>query len=485
MTTESIGDDVALPGAALDLQQTPGISPEDRRRAAMKANAPFVHHQMEAWIRHVDDFGYTRKQGDKMPRANVWRPYRFAVQDVIFALTALRHAKEHNCIEVDVYLAFDPKYLTPEDDPPGEIPEGHDIYPYEPLAAAKALTLMLLSEAFRCGCPLRLKFTRNVERTADERQAQEHRNEDRGRVPFAILQLAGMYGIEGVDAESGVLEAGPGAILFRRLTGFPPDLDRRIEELAGQGLLTMERACYLVQHGVWAVPELEGLIRGCPYPDLVLDGEILPEQRHLYHHVQIHTRTALLGGVLDRALSVRDHAADSSATGDSASSGPVAGKDVEDDDRQLLISYDPELAARRYRLSPSETDPMRVPRWLPFPRGAADGDGPQRSTDWALPSLIPSESEFVALLRARDEVGLLLYLADDIAAAEDLLEREPGVVVAVVVPLDFNDLQPEPQAALLRKASDAGVGLLVCPETTRTLDGYAFDKLNRSRVLPE
>jgi hypothetical protein len=58
-------------------------------------------------------------------------------------------------------------------------------------------------------------------------------------------------------------------------------------------------------------------------------------------------------------------------------------------------------------------------------------------------------------------------------------------VVAVVVPLDFNDLKPEPQAALLRKASEARVILLVCPETTRTLDGYACDKLNRSRVLPE
>jgi hypothetical protein len=461
-------------------------SPEVRRREVFKAAAPFVRHQMEAWIRHVDDFGYTRKQGDKMPRANAWRPYRFAVQDVIFALTALRHAKEHNCIEVDVFLAFDPKYRMPDDDPPGEIPDGHDLYPYEPLAAVKSLTLMLLSEAFRCGCPLRLRFTSNVERSEDERKAQENRKENRGRVPFAILQLAEMYGIEEVDAESGILAADPGGVLFRRLTGFPPDLDRRIEELAGQGLLTMERACYLVQHGVWSVHELEGLIRGCPYPDLVLDGEIQPEQRHLYNHAQVHTRTALLGGVLDRALAARDHTADASVAGNEAKPGPAAGKDVEDDDRQLIISYDPDLTARRYRLAPPETDPMPVPRWAPFPRRAGgQGRGGKDAPSWTFPTTIPPDADLIALLRARDEAGLLHHLADDISAARACREREPGAVVTVVVPLDFNDLQPEPQTALLRKAAEARVGLLVCPETARTLDGYAREKLNRSRVLPE
>jgi hypothetical protein len=440
----------------------------------------FLDHGLSVFSRRIDEFGYGRRHGDKMPRATIWRPYRFAVQDVLFANTVIRHAKEHNCIEVDVFLTAEPRYETLS-----EVPDGHDLCPYEPLAAAKALTLMLLSEAFRCGCPLRLRFTRNVERTEDERKVQEERHEDRGRVPFAILQLAQIYGIEGVDAESGVLEAGQGGMLFRRLTGFPPELDTRIEELAGQGLLTMERSCYLVQHGVWSVPELEGLIRGCPYPDLLLDGEVQPEQRHLYHHVQVHTRNALLGGVLDRALSARDHSTDNSSGGESSNPGSEAGKDVEDDDRQLVIAYDPDLIARRYRLSPSENDPMPVPRWVPFTRRPTTGDECDQPTGWDSPTEIPRDADFVALLRARDEAGLLHHLADDIVAAEKLLQREPGAVVAVVVPLDFNDLKPEPQAALLRKASEARVILLVCPETTRTLDGYACDKLNRSRVLPE
>jgi hypothetical protein len=85
------------------------------------------------FIKSIGDFGYTRKSGDKMPRANVWRPYRFAVQDVIFADTVLRHSKELNCIEPDVFLTAEPRYRTKFDKPAGEPLAGHPLYLYEPL----------------------------------------------------------------------------------------------------------------------------------------------------------------------------------------------------------------------------------------------------------------------------------------------------------------------------------------------------------------
>ena len=87
------------------------------------------------------------------------------------------------------------------------------------------------------------------------------------------------------------------------MCGFTGQLRSRIDALTRDGLLAIKRACYLVQHGVWSHHELEGLILGCPYPDFVLNGDIQPESRHLYAFVQGHARTALLGGVLDRAIS--------------------------------------------------------------------------------------------------------------------------------------------------------------------------------------
>ena len=84
-------------------------SPTDRSETMM-AIAPHVQHMMQVWTQHVDDFGYTRTASDKMPRADAWRPYRFAVQDILLALVSMRHAKALNCIEIDVFLAADPCY---------------------------------------------------------------------------------------------------------------------------------------------------------------------------------------------------------------------------------------------------------------------------------------------------------------------------------------------------------------------------------------
>lgn len=444
-----------------------------------------VPYGLRKLVEHIDAFGYTRTAEDKMPRANAWRPYRFAVQDVIFACTVMRHSKERNAIEVDVFLTAEPRYRTAHDlVPQGQTardaaPADEPLYPYEPLAAAKALTLMLLSEAFRCGAAMRLRFTENVERTEQERSG----GKKQGRVPFAILQLARDHGTPLPDVESGVLQPVQAVPLYAALTGFPKHLSERIGALVRDGLLTLERACYLVQHGVWTLSELEGLISGCPFPDLVLDGEVQPENRHLYHFAQIHARAALLGGVLDRALLARDPSFAGKVAGAIAvpkgrgegttqSDSAKPGLDVEDDERDLSIGYDAVRGARTYRLGPAER-PMPLPAWQPWSERIMD----ERWRD------VQQGETLVALLRPRDESGLLQFLKADIEVAARAVEA--GVRVAIVVPLDFDDLKAAEQEAFLSQAKSSGVLLLVCPETTRTLDGYAREKLSRSRVLPE
>lgn len=439
------------------------------------AIAPHVQHMMQVWTQHVDDFGYTRTASDKMPRADAWRPYRFAVQDILLALVSMRHAKALNCIEIDVFLAADPCYEDRD-----KIPEGQDLYPYEPLAAYRALCLMVFSEAFRCGTPMALRFTNNVERSDEERAGSV----TVGRVPFAVVRLAEIHGTPLPDRESGAL--GPAEVipLYAALCGFAPDLRTRIDGLAAQGLLTIERACYLVQHGIWSVHELDGLIRGCPYPDLVLDGEIQPETRHLYAFAQSHARRALIGGVLDRALLARDPSSPSDgqplperkgrAAGAETKVGPSVGKDVEDDDRTLEITFDTELAARRYRLGPLEVEPLPLPDWRPF--SFREGKPP-----WS--SGVRQDVTLLALLRPREEAELARLLSDDLQTAGR--QTDEAVQPAVVVPLDFNDLPLEVQERFLGEADAAGVWLLVCPETIKNLDTFAREKLNRSRVLPD
>src|SRR5262249_51288711 len=128
---------------------------------------------------------------------------------------------------------------------------------YDELAGATAATLTILSEAYRVGIPLRVQFARTVED---------------GRVPMDIVRLAARQGVRVRSTEDGAppekkgrIEADEGRALYLALTGFRPALRRAIELLARQGLMSPERAAFIVHHGVWSLPEVEGIILSSTY----------------------------------------------------------------------------------------------------------------------------------------------------------------------------------------------------------------------------
>lgn len=115
--------------------------------------------------KHIKEFAaahkYSHADGGKLPSNHEWRPYRFCIQDVLFGATVVKHHREGNCLQVDVFLT-------------ANIPE------YEHLAGSRALTAFLLSEAYKCGGSMELRFTNNVEG---------------GQIPEELCELAQEYGI--------------------------------------------------------------------------------------------------------------------------------------------------------------------------------------------------------------------------------------------------------------------------------------------------
>src|SRR5207245_2825208 len=101
-------------------------------------------------------------------------------------------------------------------------------------------------------------------------------------------------------------------------------------------------------------------------------GMTQPHQRHLYQHDLLHSRAALLAGMLDQAVARRERINEYNVT-----------YDLEDDIRSLSIEFDENVYGRRYR---SDED-IFVP-WL-YP-----GDQHQR---------ISSGTAFQVLIRAREE----------------------------------------------------------------------------------
>lgn len=379
-----------------------------------------------AW--HVEEspqrLEYDHATGGKLPRNHLWRPYRFCVQDVLFGATVVRHAREYNCLEVDVFLAV-------------EVPQ------YEPDSGARWLALFLLSEAYKCGGSMEIRFTEYVEGK---------------RIPFALCQLA-----ESVDApfqiesiEQGRISPQEARNLFSKLTGFAPELQERIDELSSQHRLSIERVCYSIHHGVWSLNEIESMVLSSPYPDVVLSGEIQPEKRHLYSHILFQARSSLLGGFLDRKMALREHVDESGAA-----------FNLEDDERNILVEFEAAIYAKWYSC-PDES--MPIP-WL------LDGQE----------YLVNPSDNIVVLIRARDAIGIKRYLTTDIDLVGERALQSIGERYFVLVPFDFNDpyISDDERQALANRAQSKQVGIMICPESVSTLDVDVRKRFMSSRIMRE
>lgn len=379
--------------------------------------------------------GYARKPGETLPRGTEMRPYRFCVQDVVLAIWAMQHRKDEGDILVDVFLT-------------SEVYDAHTRENgfYDELSGAIAALLTILSEAYRVGAPLRIQFSKTVEG---------------GRIPMDVLRLAVRHGIALQEPEKGRIHADEGRKLYLALTGFRPVLRQAISHLHSQGLMSPERAAYIVHHGVWSLQEVEGIILCSSYPDMVLSGDVMPEHRHLYQHVLTHSRLALLGGLLDRTLMLR-----SDADADEVPGSKQKGLDVEDDERNLDIRTNALLFGREYVLNQG-----LIPDSLPLPDW---GNSPRR--------LAPGERLSVAL-RPRTAAGIESHYLRDLQQAESRFQLAPHPhTVALLVPFDFHDLSPSLQNKIKAEADRRRVVLMICPESTRSLDQIAEKKMIASRI---
>ena len=378
----------------------------------------------EAWKNfewHVSEYHkkyeYDHAKGGKLPRNHDWRPYRYCIQDVVFGLLVVAHNREGNWLDVDVFLT-------------SEVPE------YGPLAGAQALTNFLLSEAYKCGGTMEIRFTKNVEG---------------GQVPKELQELAVQYGVIFHQADKGIILPREARYLYALLTNFSPSLLEKIEDLEQIGQIKMARACYVVHHGVWTREQVEMIVLGSQYPDSILAGSSQPHQRHRYHHDVLHARSALLAGMLDRTLARRERISEDGTT-----------YDMEDDVRSLEITFDGVFYAKCYRCD----DDISVP-WL-YPE--------ERSRQ------IPGGMPFHVLIRARDVADMAEHMANDVEQAKQL-RKQTNAPVFLLAPYDFVDLDASIRQYMESRLGEAQIGLLVCPESLAVFDNEAAQKLARSRIL--
>lgn len=380
----------------------------------------YVDHALDAYEWHTRNYDRYYRKKSKVPKNFAWRPYRFCVRDVVLGMVVVKHFRKDNLLGVDVCVST-------------------DINVFPPLSGAKVVSSFLLSEAFKCGGSMEIRFTHNVQG---------------GKVPTEICDLALELDVELNHVREGHITPAEARKLYLAITDFSDEALERIKQLAVETELSAERVCYMVHHGIWTTAEMEAILLGSTSPQRVLLGESLPETRHLYLNDLTHARAALLGGFLDRKLAHRERGDNQHAI------------ELEGDQRRIKIGFDPRFYAKNYQ-SPEQ---LLIP-WVD-------------STEHT----IPSDHLITVMVRPRNTAGLGLHFHKDIKTAKEMRKAytqssEESTYGFILVPRDFEDLPMERQTEMRKAARKSNIFTMVCPETVQGLDEDAARRLERSRTL--
>lgn len=374
--------------------------------------ANFAMHELE--------YGMKLQSEGKQPRDINWRPVRFAVRDVILFNVVARLQMKDNIIEVDVFLTYDPKAI------PG-------------WSGTKFAAIYILSQAYKSGSSMGIRFTRNVEG---------------GTVPVAITQMAEEYKVflkkEHID--SGVITPREARLLYLALTEFGLVAQERAMELSLADKVSPERVCYMVNHETYTKDEMETVLLGTEFPEHLLLGKVTPQESLLYHDITLRGRDVVLGGMLDRKLKLKEVA---------EPDGTVV--DLEENDRQISISFDPRFFAKVYETQ-EET---------PIPWTAHQ--------DWK----VPAEQRLVVMVRARDWADFQSYFDQDLKALVEMKEtyRDRPSYFLLLVPRDILSLPSEELDRYRKILQEVKIALMTCPESVALLDREVMDRLRECETM--
>lgn len=369
---------------------------------------------------HVYEFDSKYRSRDKTPEKDVWRPYRFAVRDVVIGIVVIRHNVKDNTLEVDFCLTEDPPF-------------------FEEYTGTKMVTLFLLSEAFMCGSSMGIQFSKNVKGK---------------QVPPLIYDLAYLSGVQLKFSEKGQITPSEARQLYLNLTGFSDEVQDVIKLLAVEGKVRPERICYMVNNGIWNREEIEILLMGSTFPENALLGKIRWETLLLLENSLLQARTACLGGALLRKLAHREV----------IQAGKVV--DLEANERVVETSFN----YRYQALEITCTEVLEIP-WL------ENGTQKIKPGDLVIARLVARERSSIKHFRKVDTASLKA-LVD----SHDTKRKRPKKHYFVLLPLDASELDTSTLKKYRKDVKELGARLMIAPDPVSEYDKDAIARLEKSEV---
>lgn len=372
-------------------------------------------------------FQYDHQSGGQIPRSHIWRPYRFCVQDVILGITVVRHNTLYNRLEVDVFLT-------------AEVPE------YESNSGCRALSLMLLSDAYKSGGSMEIRFTSNIENS---------------RVPRELCDYANSLNVPLSHVREGGISPKEAKMLYLAVSDLRLEIRDKIMEMDEAGTLSAVSAAYAVNRGVWTPQELETILLTSPFPESLLKGSFPPEIWHLFHYDMSIGRTALMGGYLDRQLSRHEHTF-------GAEQGAVL--ELEDDERKIDISWNQDFGAKVYKLI--DPDEKAVIPWCYH--------------EDTLQELLYGQELWVSIC-ARECEDIEQKWNDDL---QHLVELKNGKdssggknLFCIMYPADFNRLNTAVTSKIFTQLKNQGIRIMICPDFIVQLDQEVVRRFEALKIM--
>lgn len=339
----------------------------------------------------------------RKPRAFATRPVRLACQNVVAGLAAFAHDSSFDGLSVAAWQTCELPHVATHE-------------------ANRAMTALLLCEAFQSGGTMEIRFDRS-----------EYGPHPEGRVPASLRRYARCVGVwlsdsVGRDARITPAEARD---LFLAVTPMPAELRERVDIAVAQGHSSPERLCYALMSQTWREIELDFMLAVSARAHSILTGGASAEDRGARQAESDVARAAVMLGMFYRRLDSKD-----AATGDGSGL-----RVLEDNHHGVTWQIKPVEGAVEFGSVPRQPVP-----WLPPGSGLTARDG--RLT--VLPRAVATQ-ELVTHVRQFEEEG------------KD---------VVVVLPADAGK-------AIL---ADAGVVVLACPDRLGEIDLTVESRLTRARV---
>ena len=241
--------------------------------------------------------------------------------------------------------------------------------------------------------------------------------------------------------------------LYFAITDFSPQARARAAQLHRENKISVPRLCFSIHHADWSLEEMEMILLSSDNPQGLLLGTTSHLARLLWLQDLQLGRNALLGSFLTRKLQQRE-------LPDSDADIVI---EIEANDRQVDVGFDPRFFAKTYH-----THELIAVDWLPEGKTLA----------------VDADQDLVVFVCARDHGYMGVFYKKDLAVAREMAAAYDGKTqhLAMLVPVDFYLMSDEDREAMMDTLEQAGVSLLICPETIESIDMAVIDKMERSKV---